>query len=772
MAVDYTDALEAGWRIFPLYPIVDGSCSCGDAECTNAGKHPKNGNWQHTAELDDAQLAFLEDFDDMFFGNQLLNHYGIVVNTSGLLVVDVDGRNGGFESAEKIKHIREQAAYIVRTGGGGEHWYYTNSADVSLMTNVQNLKGIDFKSTGFVVGCGSIHGSGMRYEALKGSPVKITEAPEELIDLLKRPERKTFSIEGSVVGESELARIVDHIPNTERDYEKWIRVGMAIHHATNGDAYELWVSWSRKNEAHDEKDMDYKWHSFGKSGDPVTQGTLLTWAREGGYSEPVTFIDDTDWGDTKEDEKTPPSRKISDYAALIPDGSIVKEVFQWIDGNCLFPRREIAFAAAVQSVSNIVSLNHRIAKHNTTLNLITFAIADSATGKEAVYQSILELMRVAAIGRSVHGAIKSEQEIIRNLIRNQASHYVVDEYGTELSKIAHAKKGSGANYLIAIPETIMSIYTKANEYYMVTGDMAEEQRVRLERMLALRQKQEDEGRDVKEHIERIKKQIEATEVGIPEPLLTFFGISEPTSFDAAITNNIGLITNGFIGRALIFREHIGVPDIRPDFIGKRPVPELLKSRLFNLYSQGHTVNIGDSVERKGDVIYIEITDEAENELQKIYQFYRHEALALEQEGQGIHTVALRGREMVMKLAAIFSIPSCAISEPVIDTKHIIAAQKIIAELMQYKINHCKTVIGANSNDSTEKGSAILGGIIDVIRAHGDDGVTAGIIRNRLRSFTRDQVDAGIAHLVEQDGRVKMVEYRDGRNRIQKKYLLK
>src|SRR5690554_732349 len=102
--IDYTDALDAGWRIFPLHDIVitsDGKrCGCGDPECKTIGKHPRSAAWQHTQDWDDTQLAYLEDEDGTFFGNQFLDGYGIVTNTSELLVVDVDGRNGGFESAK------------------------------------------------------------------------------------------------------------------------------------------------------------------------------------------------------------------------------------------------------------------------------------------------------------------------------------------------------------------------------------------------------------------------------------------------------------------------------------------------------------------------------------------------------------------------------------------------------------------------------------------------------------------------------------------------
>lgn len=447
MSVDYTDALDAGWRIFPLYPIKNGKCTCEKEDCKDAGKHPKAGNWQHTQPLDETQLAYLEDFDGLFFGNQLIDNYGIVVNTSGLIVVDVDGRNGGFESAKKITAMRDQCGFIVRTGsGGGEHWYFKNTSDQSLRTNLSDYPGIDFKSTGFVVGCGSLHASGVRYEVISGSPNAITEAPAELIDMLRRPERDPFTVEGHSVCADELANMLKYIKHDEQQsYERWLAVGMALHHATEGAAEgeALWEQWTIAQGRDDIDSIASKWHSFGKSLKPITQGTLLTWAKEGGYSQPVTFVDDTDWGDVSIDTSEPnepPKLSIANYIDVLPKGTLVEALYKWICGNCLFPRKKIAFGAAMQAVSNVAGLNYRVEKHGTTLNLITFAVADSGTGKEAVYQSLLEIMRVAGVARAAHGSIKSEQELVRNLIRNQASLYIIDEYGTDLAKIAHAKR--------------------------------------------------------------------------------------------------------------------------------------------------------------------------------------------------------------------------------------------------------------------------------------------------------------------------------------------
>ena len=55
-------------------------------------------------------------------------------------------------------------------------------------------------------------------------------------------------------------------------------------------------------------------------------------------------------------------------------------------------------------------------------------------------QAYLQIMKAATVQAAVHGAFKSEQEIMRNLIRHQAAFYCVDELGIVLSKLVNSSK--------------------------------------------------------------------------------------------------------------------------------------------------------------------------------------------------------------------------------------------------------------------------------------------------------------------------------------------
>jgi len=57
-------------------------------------KHPVAANWQHTPNWSEDQLEVME------LTGQLTTGYGVLVQ--GLLVVDVDSKNGGVPSYEKL----------------------------------------------------------------------------------------------------------------------------------------------------------------------------------------------------------------------------------------------------------------------------------------------------------------------------------------------------------------------------------------------------------------------------------------------------------------------------------------------------------------------------------------------------------------------------------------------------------------------------------------------------------------------------------------------
>lgn len=100
---------------------------------------------------------------------------GVNCRESGLLVLDVDPRNGGDETFIDLEF--ELGALTpslsAKTGGGGMHYFFRHpEADV-----VGKLgEGVDIKSRGYILAAPSIHPSGGRYEwDVEGEPGYIPD---------------------------------------------------------------------------------------------------------------------------------------------------------------------------------------------------------------------------------------------------------------------------------------------------------------------------------------------------------------------------------------------------------------------------------------------------------------------------------------------------------------------------------------------------------------------------------------------------------------------
>ena len=85
----------------------------------------------------------------------------------------------------------------VRTGGGGEHLYFTVPPGVTVRSRVRLRQGIDVRGKGsYVVGVGSIHASGKTYVWQKGktpSQLPVPPCPAWLLNLISQqrpPKRK------------------------------------------------------------------------------------------------------------------------------------------------------------------------------------------------------------------------------------------------------------------------------------------------------------------------------------------------------------------------------------------------------------------------------------------------------------------------------------------------------------------------------------------------------------------------------------------------------
>ena len=732
--------LENGYHIFSLYGVTDSKCDCGNDDCQALYKHPRISNWPASPLWSDEQLDLMEETDQFATG------YGVLCKN--LIVLDVDQRNGGIPAFDRLSKLIPEiagAGLIVNTGSGGgsRHLYFKAPQDVALERHLKEYKGLDFQSgNSFVVGPNSMHKSGNTYTVAVGSPDDIDDAPQALIDLLTKPERHRVEYSGAImdVSHQDVANMVHHIANDNLEYDEYIRIGMAIHHVLNGDGFAIWDEWSQRSAKYDDKSMEMKWHSFGRSAMPVTVGTLIHFAEQGGWKQPVEFTSDTL---AIVDDTTDPL-DTSGVDLLRPPG-FVGEVVAWINNDqCRYLRENLAVAAALVGIGNVAGLRYTDDNGDVSTNLFCFCVAPSGSGKEAILQSMDGIHLAAGISAASVGGIKSEQEITKNLIRHQAAFYVIDELGYLLRKLKNAMTKGSASYLEGVIASLMSAYSKVNSFMILNGDVKDDMRKILiqdaSKYHKMIENNEDKTGRAGSRLAGIERQLSTLDQGLEKPFVSIIGFTTPSTFDDLM--DFEQATNGFMGRAVLFTERESNPRAKRGF-KKKPMSDKMQRQLSALYHGGNFDQFADRIEHYGPRIKIKSTPDAIDALGLALDWVENYA-EQQKSATGLEAIVKRGYEFVAKISLIL-----AVQEGIRTVEHVRWAFALMQRDIEDKM---KLVV---SNDVTHgQDLQLMAKITKIISK--DHGEKLGVIKNRLRKYKASDVETALLKM-EQGGAAKKVD---------------
>ena len=75
----------------------------------------------------------------------------------------------------------------------------------------------------------------------------------------------------------EVDALLENYPAEGKEYDEWLRVGMALFHQFEGsdEGWRRWLAWSELSSKHDPRQMRVKWGSFGGAGRPVTMASII-----------------------------------------------------------------------------------------------------------------------------------------------------------------------------------------------------------------------------------------------------------------------------------------------------------------------------------------------------------------------------------------------------------------------------------------------------------------------------------------------------------------
>ncbi|WVN41774.1 bifunctional DNA primase/polymerase [beta proteobacterium MWH-UniP1] len=256
---------ERSYFVLPVWSCLSsGICRCPEgSSCGSPGKHPQGtlvprGHKQAITNVETIKRWYAADPEA-----------GVAIYPagSGLVVIDVDPRNGGDETLQALRAANQSFSQALdstvqaRTQSGGSHYFFKAPTGASYPATLG--KGVDIKYNGYVCVEPTIGPSGP-YKWVEGkSPLEL--GPVSIGDLIPQRAESQPAVSENLTDEPDAAALTDlrdalYLLDHD-DYRIWINVGHALR--TAGEAgYHLWTEWSKRSLKYDQKSADEAWRSF------------------------------------------------------------------------------------------------------------------------------------------------------------------------------------------------------------------------------------------------------------------------------------------------------------------------------------------------------------------------------------------------------------------------------------------------------------------------------------------------------------------------------
>lgn len=219
---------------------------------------------------------------------------GLVLDDA--LLLDYDANKGTPMSITELEVLLGQPLrepIQSNTEGNSLHWLFSRADHSDLKASADNWhEFIDLKT-----GNQLMHlkpGKTIKDNQIP-SVTDLPGAPQVLLTALEKPvDTNTLTVPG---GDTDQINGCLEVLSPDCDYGDWLKVGMAIHHETDGTGLKLWKTWSANSEKYKPGEMKSKWDSFSGSTNPVTIKSLIKLAESKGYVVPGCESDFDDISD-------------------------------------------------------------------------------------------------------------------------------------------------------------------------------------------------------------------------------------------------------------------------------------------------------------------------------------------------------------------------------------------------------------------------------------------------------------------------------------------
>lgn len=580
-----------GHPVFPLYGMKNGKCTCGNVTCSNAGKHPRHMNSFKEATTNPTIINMWFKYEpELNYGVRLGQEIG---NTGKMaMVVDVDRyKEGGADALEELEkiHGRLPDTVEVLTGAGGSHYYFL--ADCSLNFAGKMGANIDLKVNGYVVGPGSVHASGRRYEMEASSDLfegqKIANLPQWVIDKFSKPAK---SAECGLEIATNAAPLLPY----ERVFIKldlemisaaccrdvWLKILMGLHSRNQSkEMFDIADEWSQTcPEKYDAGALAKAWNSL-KPGGGISYETVRMMAQE----ERIKNVDISKLLESLKrmpvaepkcgtvanaievpDEVPMPAQMICDIPPhLLTIPGKLGLMVDWTNATAIKPQPVFAVQAALALGSVAMGRKFRTTSANWS-SLFFLNIGVSGAGKEHAKTVIERILEAAKFSAMSPASEYTSDSAIDSMLRVHPTHIaIIDEFGYML-KTANAKNNTNGG---TARKRLMEVFGRCHgTLYPKAFSTA-----------------------AMNHTQRASMGPQFVE----NPALTVLGMTTPIPFYEAVGS--GALTDGFLNRLIVVESDLGRQPSR--FVDPVEMPDDLVRwvRECRIKSGGNLADIIDAV---------------------------------------------------------------------------------------------------------------------------------------------------------------------------------
>jgi hypothetical protein len=359
---------------------------------------------------------------------------GIAMMASGLVTVDIDPRNGGLETMERLEaeHGPLVSDVMAFTGGGGEHRVFSCAMAASLPGKMG--QGVDLKSDGYIVAEPSLHPSGKQYMWEASSDPLHGAVPSTLPGWVRDLSRTVQVAEvipsARYVDPAQIDELRSALAALQADdYHQWVTFGNALSELGSA-GFGLWDEWSQRSSKYDPQGMTRKWRSF-KPGAARIESIFFA-AQQAGWLNPMSTPAPAAAVPVESVRvaKAPAAQEAP--ADLLSPPGVLGAVAEWIGSTSRKPQPAFDIQAAIAFVCTVLGRRYVSSQRNWP-SLYMLNIGKSASGKEHGKWAVERLLEACDLAHLIGPASYTSNAGVLSALHDQPTHLtVIDELGKVL----------------------------------------------------------------------------------------------------------------------------------------------------------------------------------------------------------------------------------------------------------------------------------------------------------------------------------------------------